>query len=273
MHVVTIMNYDDPLGVTMCRTWFYLIERFNPGIRITVFHAGKIEKIEPFGRQFPNIEFVPLDLTGVPTQQVTGGFGVPSQELILAMWRHFDRNPGFGKHLYVEADAWVLTSLLPLWALIDQKPYISFQELLDKDGLPLINTGVHSYCSSDGFVTYDVLIDQLRRDGGVIKIPVGEQGLVNAYFRRIGYDCRHAQAGFEWNCWAARSITEKADDQEIVVWSGDYGEPERWPNVHPWSWWGQKRRVKILHAFMAKFWQLSECLPLWNYCDSKVGAA
>lgn len=265
------MNYDDPNGVDMCRIWFYLINRFNPGIRITVFHAEKADKIMPFGAAFGNAQFVELDLTGIVSHKTSKGFAVPSQDLILAMWRHFDRNPGFERHLYIEADAFVLSPLGDLWKLVDSKPYLSFEELIGKDGLPLINTGVHTYSSREKFITYDVLVDQFKRDGGEILIPVGEQGLINSYFRRIGYDCRHSEAGFEWNCWPANCITERADDSEISIISGDYDDA-RWFKDHPWSGYGKRRKVKILHSFLVKFWDLPECKRLWDYCLNKVNS-
>lgn len=264
------MNYDDPRGIEMCRIWFYLMRRFNPNARITVFHAGKIDKIAPFG--LGNVSFAELDLAGIISHKESKGFGVPSQDLILAMWRHFDREPGFEKHIYVEADAWTLAPLDDLWVLAETRPYLSFEELIDKEGLPLINTGVHTYCSRDKFISYAVLEDQFRRDGGVINIPVGEQGLINAYFRRIGYDCRHPDAGFEWNCWPANCVTERADDEAVVVRSGSH-DATRWFGQHPWSWYGKGQQIKILHSFLVKFWDLPECKQLWDYCLSKARAA
>lgn len=271
IHVVTIMNYDDPHGVDMCRIWFYLMHRFNPNARVTVFHAGQVSKIAPFGTRFKNVEFVQLDMSGVISKQASKGYGAHSQELIFAMWRHLDRAPGFEKHLYVEADAWTLHPLDDLWALADTKPYLSFEELIWKDGKPLINTGVHAYASRDGFVSYSILEEQFRLDGGEILIPVGEQGLINSYFRRIGYDCRHPEAGFEWNCWPANCITERADDFEIKIISGDHA-PDRFFSDHPWSWYGRRKQAKILHSFLVKFWDLPECKQLWDYCLGKVNS-
>jgi hypothetical protein len=271
MRIVTIMNYADQTEVDMCRIWFYLIERFNPGVHITVFHSGAVAGIQEFGARYENVSFVALDMSGVPSHKNSLGYGVPSQELILSMWRHCDRQGGFEKHLFIEADAFVLCRLDDLWVAADAKPYISVEELIWKDGLPLINTGVHTYNSRAGFVTYDLLLEQHRIDGGQIHLPVGEQGLINAYFRRIGYDCRHPDIGFEWNCWPVNCKTVQADDNDIIIVSGD-ADPSRWPGGHPWSWWGQHRRAKILHAFMAKFWVLPECKRLWDYCLDKVNS-
>jgi hypothetical protein len=265
------MNYADKFGVDMCRIWFYLLRRFNPEARVTVFHAGQVGKIAEYAARFGRVEFVRLDMAGISPHGEVRGYAVPSQELILAMWRHIDRDPGYRQHLFIEADALVLTPLDELWGLSSTKPYVSFEELVWKDGLPLINTGVHTYYSTEGFVSYNVLMEQLRIDGGEILMPVGEQGLVNRYFRRIGYDCTHPAAGFEWNCWAVSSVTERAEDDEIVVISGDQNL-DRWPGPHPWRWWGKRRRAKILHAFMVKFWDLPECSKLWEYCLRKVNS-
>lgn len=272
MEIVTVMNYDSPQGITMCKIWFYLMNRFNPDANIKVFYKDKICGIHEFGSRFPNVEFIELDYDGnFLTHDKMIGRTIPSQDLTLATWRWVEEN-NFNKFICVEADAWTLAPLDELWSLLDEKPYIGITERQAYDK-PSINTGVYGYNNAEGFVSYTRLMEEYYRSGGILGV-LGDQWLTNSLFRHINYDFTHPKIGFEYNCFAIGSYTERVDDQEIVVHFGEKYKPKR--GVAPRfmrSWAGYlstTNRAKILHGVYYKFWNLPECQKLWDYCVSKV---
>jgi hypothetical protein len=256
----------------MSKIWFYLAKRFNPEAEITVYHGDHVDEIRKFGNKFPGVSFVKLDMEGILPHTITRGRTAPSQDLILSMWRLFERQQYTPKHLFVEADAWILAPLNDWWRAADDKPYIATLERVTRDNFRLINTGTHS-CNSLNFVTYSKLLHEYQKRG-FIEVPVGEQGLINLYFESIGYDCMHPSIGFEYNCYAAGSVIKKLDDKEIIIHSGNMPTTRKARQLKArnlgWKWWGLDRRVKVLHAYYIKWWNLPECQPLWDYCISKV---
>jgi hypothetical protein len=278
MEIITVMNYDSLQGITMCKAWFYLMNRFNPNANIKVFYKDKICGIHEFGSRFPNVEFIELDYDGnFLTHEKMKGHIVPSQDLTLATWRWVEEH-NFNKFLCVEADAWVLAPLDDLWKIADERPFIGVEEKNYEDA-PMVNTGVYSYNADDGFISYTRLMDQYRQDG-MIRRALGDQWLVNACLRKSNYDFSHPKVGFEYNCIAFECDVREVNDNEIVIysatnrpWSKVYtdGTQSRVPRgIRSWSWWGQPRRVKVLHSWYKKFWQLPECQKLWDYCVNKV---
>ena len=251
----------------MSKIWLYLVKRTNPQAKITVFHGKHIDVIKEFGSSFSGVTFSELDTHKVLPYMDTRGYTAPSQDLILAMYRQFEREQQPKKYIFAEADAWILGPLDEWWKAADEKPYIGIEERVMRNGHHLINTGTYSY-NSLNFLTYSKLLRQYQKDK-TISIPIGEQGLTNAYFKSIGYDCTHPRVGFEYNCYAAGCIIEKLDDDSIIIKSGDFTK-NRKANKLGWKWWGHRRVVKILHAFHVKFWDLPECQPLWDYCINKV---
>ena len=260
------MDYDSPQDVDMCKIWLYLARLHNPDARIVIYHAGHIKKLRPFINKFHNVELIPLDMSGVLTDDETNGYKAPSQQYMFAIWRR--REQLRNKCLFVEADAWILGSLSEWWTKADDKPYISTIEREMRDGHKLINTGTYSYSGGD-LITYRKLLEQYRLDGERIVYPVGEQGLVNSLLRRVGYDCTHPDIGFEYNCWAAGCKVDIGD--EIVVTSGDKPTTRRMARLG-WGWWGKNKRAKIVHAFWLKYWDLPECKQLWDYCLNKANS-
>jgi hypothetical protein len=268
MHIITVIDYADPNGLMMSRIWLYLVRRYNPDARITVFTGDHAALIAPAAKKAGATLF-PLERSGILSHRGCSGHKHVSQDLILSIWRHIDAIKDFGKYIYIEPDAWILSDLSDWWNLVESKPYIAVQQG-EFGGDPLFNTGTYS-ARGDGFMTYPTLLGQYEADRG-ISFPVGEQGLINAYFKRIGYDCSHPQVGFEYNCWTVGMKTERADDDEIVIVSGDL-PPDASAKVRScsWKWFGHSRRAKILHSFFAKFWELPECKRLWDYLAGKAG--
>lgn len=281
MHIVTMMAYKKKAPLLMCKAFLYLVKRFNPQATVSVFYQGDIGKIRTFARNFKDIHFILLDRRLTNTG-LNGGFAHhPVQDLRFGVWRKLE-SMGLNKFIYLDADALPIASLDQWWQVVSEKPYIAIDERLEGKER-LFNAGVHSYSSSTGFVTYRKLRDQYRRDGNRIRIQAGEQGIVNALFRRLNYDYVHPKIGFEYNSLAKYSRVVAVNDKDIEIYSGDYPilkkivrrvtfSKANW--AEGWMWWGQKRRVKVLHSFGGpgyRFWDLPECRTFWDYCTSKVG--
>lgn len=269
MHILTVMDYDDPHGIQMCKTWFYLTHRYNPGAHITVFHGEKADEIRGFGRHFPGVTFVRPDPTGVPTFRQMRGKTHPATDMTLPSLRHIENHPEFDKFMYLEADAWPLDSLAPVWAAGDDKPFVAVEGRRMPGNFAQFNTGVYVQSQKD-FVTYSKLMEHYDRVGK-IDLPMGEQGMINSYFRHIGYDAAHPAMGPEYNSWALSCKILRADDDEIEVWTGARKVKPRHIKTG-WKWWDTKRRSRLIHAFLLKYWDLPDCQPLWNYCAGKTRA-
>lgn len=280
MHIVTIMDYKGTRAITMCKAWILLVKRFNPRAHITIFYTKNIDGIRSFASRYTSIDFRKLTISQ-RLLHITGGLTHhPVQELQLSVWNETEKL-GINKYIYIDADALVLDSLAEWWSHIDDKPYIGIPERILPNGELLLNAGVYSYSSRNGFVTLNKLLGQYTRDNNEIRIQAGQQGLLNAYFQYIHYDFTHKTVGHEYNTLARFSNVIRADDQDIIIYSGRYpilktiyrailGRGKEWSAY--WLWWNIPKRVKILHAFGVdfKFWQLSECKSLWNYCKKAV---
>jgi hypothetical protein len=266
------MNYSSLEGIAMCKVWFYLMNRFNPQANIKVFYKDKIAGIYEFGSRFPNVEFIELDYDGwFLTHDKMIGHVIPSQDLTLATWRWVEEH-NLNKFICVEADAWVLASLDEFWSLLDDQPYIGIAERYVYDK-PSINTGVYGYNDINGFVSYTRLMEEYYRSGGIMG-ELGDQWLTNSLFRHIDYNFTHPKIGFEYNCFALSSHTERADDQDIIVHFGEKYKPQRFAarkSMRSWAGYSVPvNQAKVLHAVYYKFWNLSECQALWDYCIGKI---
>lgn len=280
MHILTVMDYTTEPGITMCKAWILLARRFNPRARITIFYTKPIDKIRSFASRYTSVHFRKLTIPR-RVRHITEGFTHhPVQELQLSVWAQTEKL-GIHRYIYIDADAFILDSLDQWWNHIDDKPYIGIPERRMANGTLLLNAGVYSYSSRNGFVTLNKLLEQYKRDNQKIRFQAGQQGLLNAYFQYIHYDFTHETIGHEYNTIARFSNVVGANDQDIVVYSGRYpilktiyytirGGAKEWTAY--WLWWNIPKRVKILHAFGVdfKFWQLPECKHLWNYCKKAV---
>ncbi len=278
MHIITIMEYHDSEYIDMCKIWLYLVRRFNPHAHITVFYKNHVSDIQKYVRGIASIHFKQISISSVITAVQKGDIHIPDQFLRLALWEQSEKMM-LNKYIYVDADAFILAPLTPWWKIVSEKPYIAVAERFYRN-ITLYNAGIHSYCSSDGFITASKLLHQYELDGK-IKYPTGEQGLINAYFERISYSPRHSDITYQYNCISKRCRVAHATDADILVHAGRFPlwekiykkmrgrNSEWWEN---WFWWGREDPAKILHAFGDgnKFWQLPECNKLWSYLLTKI---
>jgi|GEM_PF-6359752 len=281
MTLLTIMDFHDHTHVQMCKVWIYLAKRFNPNATIIIFYQRRNNEILRFAKRYNNMQF--LELPKLPDLRIADVQGEVAQRchvVKLTFWLAVEKYH-INKFIYVDADAFILHSLASWWSVIDSKPFIAISERY-VDGGTLYNGGVFSYSSDKGFMTFDHLKEQYIIDGNRITLPASEQGLMNAYFRRIRYQAQHPRITHAYNCFAKYCVVQEANDRNISVLSGRYtwqdrikrrlmGVPTDW-----WEgWFRRKKRVPvyILHAFGGKglrFWDLKECDILWKYCLTKI---
>lgn len=277
MHIISLMDYTDRRSIIMCCAWIELATRYNSGAKITIFHTKPIPRIQAFAGARPKVRFVQFSIPQATTR-LTGGFTHrPVQDLQLGLWHQLSRLHIY-KFIYVDADAFIIDSLDDWWSIIGEKPLIGIPERILSEGGVLLNAGVFSYADKNGFITFQKLLDQYNRDGEKIIFQAGQQGLLNAYLRRIRYDFRHPRIGHEYNVLAKYSRIVQFNDDQIAVYSGRY--PFRKKIKHlitgrrewsaDWLGWKTTKRAKIIHAFGGKgykFWELQECNSLWEYCE------
>jgi len=286
MHIITIMNYKERSALIMCKAWIYFAKRFNPKATISIFYHDDISQIRQFASYYLNISFVKIRFPKGLSALSRGHTHHPAQDLRLALWKQLELLQ-ITKFIYIDADAFILGSLNNWWNIIDLKPYIAIPECRMPSGRLRLNAGVHSYCDQSGFITYDKLINQYKRDGNRILVEAGEQGLIYSYFRRINYTYTHPTIDYAYNSIAKYCRVVRADDREIVVYSGSFPMIKKIARAvqlkkkdfsENWLWWNNPTRVKILHAFGGpgpgyKFWELPECKSLWRYCIAKTSRA
>lgn len=271
MKILTLMDYDTLEGIIMCRGWFYLMKRFNPQAEITVLHAGKTEGFRQYAeRLFPTVRFLEMDLTGIITNDDVTGFDFPYIHLTMARWRTVETHQELSKHLFIEADAWVIAPLDELWSVVGLKPFVATIEQYWYGG-PLFNIGVYTYNNAGSFLSHSKIMQQLESDERKIHLPVGDQGLINSIIRRTRYDARHPKVGPEYNVPTGFATIERMDDDAIEISFGP-----RPLDLGPWSWlggwagWGERRSAKIVHSFWRKWWKVPETERLWRYVTEKV---
>lgn len=276
MNIVTLMNYEDERRVLMCKMWLYLVRRFHPEANVTVLHHDRFEGIRSFAER-TGARALRTDLTDIPSAaawtKASPGTECPWMDLTISVWRMYGR-AGLTRFLFVEADAFVLGDLSSFWKLSEEKPFIGIAERARWGEIaPYMNMGVYAYNSTDGFLTYEKLFRYWRRCGYRVPYPVGDQGLVNGYFKEIGYSPFHPNVGIEYNCLAANCRVKSANDDGIEVRSGPVPvNGEAGAEFPGYIGWGLDLRVKILHAFGPswKLWKVPTATALWEYLSEKV---
>lgn len=257
MNLVTLMNYDDPKGVLMCKGWLWLARHFNPGAKIVVLHHDKFSEIEDFAnRSIGNVAFEKLDLTKIVPKDQMNGFTFYCQDLTFARWVALE-NLGISRYLFVEADAWILTDMSEWWDISHEKPFIAVMEE-GREGPPYFNIGCFSHDSPKPFFTYQTLMHEYALNGNMIPISIGDQALMNLWAWRHKYDAQHPKIGKEWNCPTYDRMAGiklgRCDDEEIEVW--DAG-----------------KRVKIVHTWgPRKWWDTPELAPITSFVESKLSS-
>lgn len=276
MFIVTLMNYEDPQWVLMCKAWLYCLRRVHPDARVLVLHHDKFEAIRPFVERFEGVECHKTDLAGIPAAEEWTAESPDSKcwwmDLTISVWRVYERL-ALPRFIFLEPDAFVLGDLTLLWNAGAQKPFVGIAERTEWDGMaPYLNLGVYAYDPAGCFLTYDKLFRYWQNNGRRVP-PIGDQGLVNGYFKSIAYSPFHPEIGIEYNCLAAGTRFLRVDDTEIEVRSGPkpvFGQTGA--EFPAYIGWDKDVRVRVLHAFGPawKLWMIREAKPMWEYLAEKV---
>lgn len=169
--------------------------------------------------------------------------------------------------LFIDADTFVLDSLLPLWELRHEKPWIGVDhQWVPSDARthrgPFLNSGVQlvgdpSFYDLGAILAAQNAVVPLSLHATVPKremfaTPGQDQAVLFRYFRSIGYDYTHPRAGSEWNSCAGVTKIERDGDR----WRGhtfglnpnhDVRIVHYWSQFKPWAidcpvyrWYGMK---------------------------------
>lgn len=255
MVIVTLMNYDDPKGVAMCKGWLWLARHFHPMARIVVLHHDKYREIQTFAKnRIGNIQFAKLDLEAVLPKEKMNGHTFYCQDLTFARWVLLEKL-GIKRYLFVEADAWIVGELWDWWFTSLEKPFIAVLEN-EHPTPPYFNIGCFSHNSPKPFFTYSMLMEEYHLNGDQIPISVGDQALMNLWAWRNKYDASHPKIGKEWNCPTYDRMAGiklgRCDKQAIEVF--DSG-----------------KRVKIVHTWgPRKWWDTPELAPITAFVESVI---
>lgn len=255
MNIVTLMNYKDPKGVAMAKGWLYLARRFNPHAKIVVLHGDDYEEIKGFAEsRIGNVSFKRLDVGAVMPKDQMKGFTFYCQDLTFARWLALEEL-GLPRYIFVEADAWILSGLEEWWNVTPEKPFIAVMEN-DREGPPYFNIGCFSHHHPTPFWTYAKLMEEYRLSGDQIPISIGDQGLMNSWAWRTGYDAFHPKIDKMWNCPTydrmGGIVLGRCDDLAIQAWD-------------------QGNRIKIMHTWgPRKWWETPELMPVWSYVQEQV---
>jgi hypothetical protein len=272
--LVTVMNYSDPKEIAMCKGWIYLASRFCPHAQIIILHRDPIPDIASFAEKV-GATTAAMSTDWVPDPDGCGIYGRPAQRFKIGMWKWLVENK-VDRFVFVDADAWIVGDISRLFAAADQKAFVATTERIltqpdEGPTGPLLNTGSFSYVACDRFrITPETFLEELKKCGGKIVVPTGDQGLLWSLFNRIGYDWELPEIGPEYNTFANGISIEKLGD-EIVVRAAEKPpvDVEKW--VKMWIGWGNPEQARIVHAISGyKWWTLPETEPLWNYVMAEV---
>lgn len=256
MNLVTLMNYDDPKGVAMCKGWLWLARHYNPYAKIIVLHHDKIAAIREFAvTRIGNAQFERLDLSAITPRELMKGHTFYCQDLTFARWVALQWL-GLSKYLFVEADAWILSDLSEWWDVSNEKPFIAVMEEGRPPGPPYFNIGCFSHNSPTPFFTYAKLMWEYALNGNTIPISTGDQALMNLWAWRNAYDASHPKIDKMWNCPTYDRMAGiklgRCDDTAIEAW--DSG-----------------KRIKIMHTWgPRKWWETPELAPICSFVEGKI---
>jgi hypothetical protein len=255
MNLVTLMDYEDPKGILMCKGWLWLARRHNPNAKIIILHHDKIAEIRSFAEnRIRNVTFERLDLDKVVPREKMNGHTFYCQDLTFSRWLALERL-GLDRYLFVEADAWPIYDLSEWWNVTHEKPFIAVMED-DREGPPYFNIGCFSHHHPTPFFTYKLLMEEYALNGNTIPISIGDQALMNLWAWRNNYDAFHPQIDKMWNCPTYDRMAEiklgQCNDKEIEVFHAE-------------------KRVKILHTWgPRKWWDTPELAPITRFVEEKV---
>ena len=157
--------------------------------------------------------------------------------------------------LFVDADTFVLDSLVPLWALRHAKPWIGADhQWVPSDERthrpPFLNSGVQlvgdpAFYDLGAILAAQNAVVPLSLHATVPKrqmfaTPGQDQAVLFRYFRSIGYDYTHPLAGPEWNSCAGVTGIRRAADRwrgRTTGLSPDYDVRivHYWSQFKPWA--------------------------------------
>lgn len=257
MNLVTLMNYEDQKGVLMCKGWLWLARHYNPCARIFVLHHDKIDEIRRFAlEKIGNVEFHRLRLHTVMPREKMNGHTFYCQDLTFSRWVALE-DLGLQQYLFIEADAWPISSLSEWWDVTHEKPFIAVMEK-EREGPPYFNIGCFSHHHPTPFFTYKLLMEEYALNGNTIPISIGDQALMNLWAWRNNYDAFHPKIDKTWNCPTYDRMhgimLGRCDDQEIEVTD-----------------LRMEKRIKIVHTWgPRKWWDTPELAPIARFVEGKV---
>lgn len=146
--------------------------------------------------------------------------------------------------LYLDADMYVIHDLAPLWKLKSEKPWIGInhqrlRQCPDTRRRPFLNGGLQ-LVSDPKLYDFGRIVARFSERGGIMSFPGYEQAVLQDYFKSIGYDYTHPEAGTEWNSCAivGRLTLEENRWHGITqglavdhpIWINHY-----WAQYKPWN--------------------------------------
>lgn len=276
MLIVTLMNYEDPTRILMCKAWLYCLRRIHPDAEVLILHYDKFDAIKEFTNRFENVRYQKTDLADIPSPVEWTARSPESKcswmDLTISVWRLYERM-SLARFIFIEPDAFVIRDLSGLWKAGSEMPFVGVAERERwGDISPYLNLGVYAYNPSGNFLTYEKLFRYWEENERRVP-PIGDQGLINGYFKSIGYSPFHPDIGIEYNCLAAGAKIIRFDDVEIDVKSGPRPPiGQTGGEFREYIGWDKNVDVHILHAFGPawKFWMIPATKPLWEYLKGKV---
>jgi hypothetical protein len=243
LKVVTIMNYPpDPQYRRMCHAFLDSVIA-NGAASVTILYEDQPPAVAPEHRRVADVEVVRCRSHDV---------GHPHFNLRFKLANLAALDFPF---LYLDADTVVLGDLKKLWALRHAKPWIGINhQWVPSDPrthrAPFLNSGVQLVSEPEFYDLGAILAAQnavapLSRATSFTKeemfaCPGSDQAVLFRYFRSIGYDYTHPQAGPEWNscagvtevrreggAWRARTRGLAADYEVHLI--------HYWSQFKPWA--------------------------------------
>lgn len=210
MKVVTIMNYPDKKEENaMCAVWMKQTrENFPKGTKIEVFYEGSISNVlKVFAKKY-DIELlnkersIQIDFSSHPDGKKA------NHNVNFKLFNLCQINEPF---IFIDADAFLLTSAEPMLLAAKDKPFIAINHQnipgqTDHLTEPVLNSGV-MIVSDPSIFQWNNFIRILARDQRFVH-PGTDQSLVNSLVKMFNYDYTHHIIDFSWNSWSNYTVWE-----------------------------------------------------------------
>jgi len=213
MRILTIMDYSpqDANAILMCRVWLE---------RIIACGRRDVEVLVLYNENRPNFvdayrERIDIAIEQRPRLKKLG----PHADYFLTFKLPAIANTP-APFIYIDADAYPLVSLEPLWSIRNDKPWIAtiaqrVQSNPDTLGAPFVSAGVQ-IVSDSSFYSFDRIHEAFKADGYRLRYPGLDQAALTVFAQANGYDYTHPGFGTEWNSYAGISELKLEDG----VWRG-----------------------------------------------------